>query len=70
MQCLKKISTRTAWHSYLATADSYLPRKHTSRATIKVQPTTIIQRTTLIQGTRRSAGGRPSNDSSLKQKKS
>ncbi|CAH1106483.1 unnamed protein product [Psylliodes chrysocephalus] len=64
IQSLNKILTRMAWDSYLATASSYFPRRHTSRATIKVQPTTISQRTTLIQGTKRFTGSRPSKDSS------
>lgn len=68
IQRLKKISTRTTWDSYLATAGSYLPRRHTSKAAIKVQPTTLSRRKTLIQGTKRFAGGRPSKDS-LKRRK-
>ncbi|CAH1110853.1 unnamed protein product [Psylliodes chrysocephalus] len=68
IQRLNKILTRTVWDSYLATASGYFPRRYTSRATIKVQPTTISQRTTLIQRTKRFTGGRPSKDSSKRRK--
>ncbi|CAH1110781.1 unnamed protein product [Psylliodes chrysocephalus] len=68
IQCLNKILNRMAWDSYLATVGSYLPRRHTSSATIKVQPTTISRRTTLIQGTKCFTGRRPSKDSSKRTK--
>lgn len=65
---LKKVKSSRTWESFLSTAGNNISLRHRTRATIRVQPTTISRRKPgITRGSKRLPVGRPLN--SDKQKK-
>jgi len=68
IQRLENVKTATGWDSFLATAGSSISLRHRSRASIRVQPTTLSRRKPgITRGSQRLPVGRPVN--SIKKKK-
>jgi len=60
IQRLENVKTATGWDSFLATAGSSVSLRHRSRASIRVQPTTISRRKPgITRGSQRLPIGRP-----------
>lgn len=60
IQRLENVKTATGWDSFLATAGSSISLRHRSRASIRVQPTTVSRRKPgITRGSQRLPVGRP-----------
>ncbi|KAL5239487.1 hypothetical protein ACI65C_006897 [Semiaphis heraclei] len=59
---LKKVKSSRTWESFLSTAGSNITLRHRTRATIRVQPTTLSRRKPgITRGSKRLPVGRPLN---------